>query len=453
MFTGAACWLIVSSLLGLIASIKFHSPTFLADCSWMTYGRVHPAATNALLYGFAVQSGLAVLLWVFARQGGTPLIHPFLIGGAAKIWNLGVLLGIAGIIRGSGSGFENLEMPRYAVCFLFASYLVIALVATITLHHRKERDLQPSQWFLFAALLWFPWIYSTANLLLLKFQVRGVTQAIIAWWFSANLITVWLALIGIAALFCIVPKLVKRPLYSSHYALFAFWTLLLFGTWTGVPFGAPTPAWMPAMSAVATLMLIIPAIAVAKNICGTIKGDCVALKSNPAGLFVQFAVPAFLLSTLMHCAASLPCLNAITNMTWFTVAQTHLQVYGFYAMSIFAAFYYLAPHVSGFAISAKFAKLHFILMALGVAVLVIPLAIAGIAQGLKLNDPSIPAVDVAKGTIPFLRAATTGELLILLGNVAFFANIAGLATLFAKKQFALCCADDSCDAKIAEVKA
>ena len=98
MFTGAACWLIVSSLLGLIASIKFHSPTFLADCSWMTYGRVHPAATNALLYGFAVQSGLAVLLWVFARQGGTPLIHPFLIGGAAKIWNLGVLLGIAGKI-------------------------------------------------------------------------------------------------------------------------------------------------------------------------------------------------------------------------------------------------------------------------------------------------------------------------------------------------------------------
>jgi len=452
MFMSAAVWLLVSSLFGLIASIKFHSPAFLADCSWMTYGRVHPAATNALLYGFAVQSGLAVLLWVFARQGGTPLIHPVLIGGAAKLWNLGVFLGIAGIIRGSGSGFENLEMPRYAVCILFASYLLIALAATITLHHRKERELQPSQWFLFAALLWFPWIYSTANLLLLKFQVRGVTQAIIAWWFSANLITVWLALVAIATVFYLVPKLVNRPLYSSHYALFAFWTLLLFGTSTGVPFGAPTPAWMPALSAVATVMLIIPTIAVLKNVCGSIHGDCAPLKSNPAGAFIKFAMPAFLLATLMKCAASLPHLNAITNMTWFTVAQSHLQVYGFYAMTIFAAFYYLAPRVAGFDCT-RFAKLHFYLMALGVTVLVIPLAIAGIKQGLMLNDPSTPAVDIAKATIPFLRAATTGELLIALSNLVFFINIASMAAAFAKKQYALLCSGDSCETNLAEVKA
>ena len=51
LFTGAAVWLVVASLLGLVASLKFHSPDFLASCSFLTYGRVHPAAVNALLYG------------------------------------------------------------------------------------------------------------------------------------------------------------------------------------------------------------------------------------------------------------------------------------------------------------------------------------------------------------------------------------------------------------------
>src|SRR6185295_7060964 len=108
MFLSAAGWLIVASVLGLIASIKFHSPNFLADCSLLTYGRVHPAATNALLYGFAVQAGLGVLLGIFARQGPNALAHPLLLGAGAKLWNFGVLLGVAGILRGSGTGFENL---------------------------------------------------------------------------------------------------------------------------------------------------------------------------------------------------------------------------------------------------------------------------------------------------------------------------------------------------------
>src|SRR6266566_4052748 len=71
MFVSAAVWLVIASFFGMIASIKFHSPNFLADTPWLTYGRVHPAATNALLYGFCVQAGLGVALWVFVSLGRT----------------------------------------------------------------------------------------------------------------------------------------------------------------------------------------------------------------------------------------------------------------------------------------------------------------------------------------------------------------------------------------------
>src|SRR5436309_15180845 len=69
MFVSAAVWLVISSVFGLIASLKFHSPNFLADCAWLTYGRVRPACTNALIYGFCVQAGLGVALWMFAWLG------------------------------------------------------------------------------------------------------------------------------------------------------------------------------------------------------------------------------------------------------------------------------------------------------------------------------------------------------------------------------------------------
>ena len=73
MFLSAAVWLVLSSAFALIASLKFHSPNFLADCSWLTYGRVRPAGLDSMLYGFCVEGGLAPsrsLLIVVVLLGG-----------------------------------------------------------------------------------------------------------------------------------------------------------------------------------------------------------------------------------------------------------------------------------------------------------------------------------------------------------------------------------------------
>src|SRR5271157_2267011 len=77
LFGGAAFWLVVSSVLAMIASIKFHAPDFLANCPWQTYGRVQPAADNALLYGFCIPAALGVMLWIFARLSRRPLCLAF----------------------------------------------------------------------------------------------------------------------------------------------------------------------------------------------------------------------------------------------------------------------------------------------------------------------------------------------------------------------------------------
>src|SRR5664279_5687380 len=87
LFLSAAAWLVIGSAFTLIASLKFHAPGFLADCAWLTYGRVRPDATNCMLYGFCLPAGLGVALWLLARLGRTRLALPGLVTVGAVCWN------------------------------------------------------------------------------------------------------------------------------------------------------------------------------------------------------------------------------------------------------------------------------------------------------------------------------------------------------------------------------
>ena len=137
LFLSAAVWLVLGSAFGLIASLKFHAPGFLADCAWLTYGRVRPAGFNCLLYGFCMQAGLGVALWLLARLGRTGLALPGLVTVGAGCWNVGVTAGVWGILGGGSSGFENLEMPSHAARLVLLGYLMIVVWGALTFHRRR----------------------------------------------------------------------------------------------------------------------------------------------------------------------------------------------------------------------------------------------------------------------------------------------------------------------------
>src|SRR5271169_5368564 len=220
LFVKSAAWLLAGSVIGLAATLKFHNPNFLADHAWTTYGRLHPAQTIAFIYGFAVQAVLGVALWIIAHLGRTRLaMTPAIVAGCV-IWNLGVFLGIAGVLAGEMTGYEWLEMPRFAAVFLFAGYLLIGLAGLATHRQLPGRAAYTSLWFLLAALFWFPWIFSTAGLLLLAWPVRGVMQAALDWWYMNNLSTVFFGCAGLGAIFYFIPKILRRPLYSHALGLF-----------------------------------------------------------------------------------------------------------------------------------------------------------------------------------------------------------------------------------------
>jgi len=431
LFISAAKWLVIGWVFELIASLKFHAPGFLADYAWLTYGRVHPAFTNSIIYGFCLQAGLGVTLWLFARLGNAPLAQRGLVTLGAAFWNLGVTIGVIGILLGDSTGFEHLEMPGYAVVFIFIGYLLMALWAVVTFHQRRERKLVVSHWFLFTALLWFPWIYSTANLLLVTFPVRGIAQAVIAWWYSQNLLVVWLSLVGLGVAFCFIPKIVRRELSSHYLAVFVYWMLILVAGWGGIPGSAPVPAWMPVLSTIASVFLLLAIVAVALNVGETVGFSLSAFRQGPIASFFVFGILAFVLAGVMRTASALRETSQSLNLTWFAPASTLLNYYGFFGMIMFGAIYVIMPRLLGVELPwPKLLRAHFWLSVAGILLVVLPLALAGIFEVISLSDARTPFLTVMHSTLTFFRVSTMGDLLLLIGHVLFLTNIGGLVAGF-----------------------
>jgi cytochrome c oxidase cbb3-type subunit 1 len=454
VFMGAAAWLVLSSVLALIASIKFHGPGFLADSAWLTYGRVRPAATTALVYGFCLPAGMGVLTWILGRLGQVRLALPVLVVGGAVVWNLGVAMGVYGILHGDGSGFPGLEIPRYAAPTLFMGYSVLGIAALVTFHRRADRNLFVSHWFFITAIFWFPWVFSTAGLLLLGSPVRGVAQAVIAWWYSANLNLVWMSLVGLGTAFYLVAKVTGRELQSRYLGLFAFWVILLVASWTGIPKSAPVPAWLPALSTVTGVMLVLLPVTLMVMLHQTLEGKCSLLWNALSTRFVRVGVMAFVLASLMWVALYAPRISDRLEFTWFQSAESQLRLFGFFAMIMFGAIYYILPQmVNATERSGSLARFHFWLALAGIALAALPLALGGFIEGAKLHNPNIAFVDVMKSTLHFLRVSTIGDLLILVGNVLLLLNIMGLTVSFYRAKATVALREVTAEVAPAGVKA
>jgi cytochrome c oxidase cbb3-type subunit 1 len=424
LFGGAALWLVLGLLLGLAAALSFHAPDLFAKCPCLTFGHAQAAANDLLLYGFALPAALGVLLWIFARLSQAPLALPMVPVVAANLWHLGVLIGTAAILMGDSSGHAWLEYPRAASALMFAAFVLIAVSAAATMGFRANRELYPSHWFLFAALLWFAWAYSTANIFLLSgHPPRGVVQAIIGWWFANNLIFVCLALLGLGIAFYFLPKFAGQPLAGSGYTLFAFLTLVCFGSWCGIPPGAPVPAWLPTVSAFAALLSLIPILALAIVAWKTVRPAGFAFEGGPF-CFMRFGTLSFVLSAFLYLSEFCPRYSRVLEFTWFGFAVTQWQLLGFAGMILCGAIYHILPRVMEKELpQPKLAKASFYLFALGVLFYVIPLLIGGVEQGLKLHDPTVAFAQASSVALLFLRASSVGQFLLLLGSLCLLLNI------------------------------
>src|SRR6266542_6958576 len=233
-YTSAIAWLILGTLLAAFVSFKLHSPDLLSDISFLTWGRVRPAHMNVMVYGWASMAGMGTAIWLMARLCRTVLRYPLLLVAGACFWNLGVLLGVGGILLGDSTGYQWLEFPSYAAIILFVAYMLVASWAVLMFRFRRGEQIYITQWYLLGAFLWFPWLYAAGQLMLFVVPVQGVLQAAVGWWYANNLLFLWFGAIALGTAYYMIPKVIGRPVYSYHLATIGFWSYALFSSWTGM---------------------------------------------------------------------------------------------------------------------------------------------------------------------------------------------------------------------------
>lgn len=423
----AAVWLVIAVLFGLIDSFKFHDRYLLANVEYGTYGRLAAAGETALLYGFGAQAAFGIGIWLFCRLGRTFVVGPLVVFCGCVLWNLTVTTGVIAILCGGATGYAGFEMPGYCAGMLGAAFLLIGVPALLTFHQRRPEMLYPSQWFLLGSFFWFPWIFSTAALLLTAVPQRGALQASTAWWYLHNFDVIFLGFAGLAAIFYFIPKMINKPLYSYYLAMLSFWLLALFGSWGGIPAGAPLPSWIGSLSVVGTVFTAIPIFSIANNLFQTVRDRAVAVDNDPTVRFMYAGLTFWIVSSAHRIVGVLPHVNAITAFTWFGVAEQDLMRLGFFAMTAMGALYYIVPRLLDER-KAEWRPLltgwNFWLMLTGVLIAYVSELVAGLLQGALLHDPNRTDLDVLKATLTPLRIGTLGDLLIFGGTVVFLLNFA-----------------------------
>src|SRR5690606_22333803 len=124
-------------------------------------------------------------------------------------------------IRGGGMNhFPAYEMPAWTTPIFLVSFVILGLSGLLTFAARNERELYPSNWFLFAAFFVFPWITTVAYLMLGRYQVRAVMEPLLSTWFANQFVMLWLAPIALAIIFYFISKLSAQPLFSRSLAVF-----------------------------------------------------------------------------------------------------------------------------------------------------------------------------------------------------------------------------------------
>jgi cytochrome c oxidase cbb3-type subunit I len=440
LFSASVFWLLISLLFGVLATVKMHAPGMLADVAALTFGRVAAASSSSFLYGFASQAGIAVALWLFARTGRTFLIFPVgaLLGGI--IWNVGVLLGIGGILGGGMNHFPAYEMPYWATPFFLVGFVLLGLSGLLTFVARNERELYPSTWFLFAAFFVFPWISAVAYLLLGRYEIRGILEPIVATWFFNNFVMLWLTPIALAILFYFISKLSQQPLRGYETAVFSFWLYILCAHASGFQNLVAVPTWMPTLSVVVNTLLALPIALIAYIWYSTWAGHNRAKKQKEASSkYIVFSAVGFVITGVFLLLLSYPAIDEVVGMTIFQNAASSWTFYAFIGMALFGAIVYIVPRLTEIDWpSPKLVTGHFALTAAGIVLVVLALALGGYVQGNAINNPQLPfsgKPGVVRQVIPYIGISTIGWLLILIGQVALLSNMA----LMFKSCMAGCC--------------
>lgn len=426
-FTSGAAWLAISLILGVISTAKMVAPTFMDSCSWFTEGRVFSAHMSTLIYGWGCQAAFGVLIWLVARLTRQENKASGIILTAGHAWNVIVAAGTIAILAGFGTGVPWMEFPTMAWPALLTAYFLIAVWTMIQFRVRPPGEVYVSQWFAVAALVWFPWILATSFVLIYCVGGNALMSAAVAAWYRSGVTYLFFLPTAAAAAYYLAPKVTGKPVHSYSLSLIGFWTLAIVAPWAGMQklAGAPIPFFLPYLGAGATVLIGVPAIAIAVSTLRTMFSAPGKLSASPSLHFVAGGVVCMFVLGLASCVVNLPHLTLpLTQFSITTYGMDILAIYGCFSFVMFGAIYFIVPRLTRREwLSKRLIKLHFLFSMYGVIAIVVLSVLGGVLHGQGQEDFKFTWDSAVARAYPYQIATLIAWCFVLFSNFFFFMHL------------------------------
>ncbi|MBS1809988.1 MAG: cytochrome-c oxidase, cbb3-type subunit I [Acidobacteria bacterium] len=388
-------WGIVGFLVGLIVAIKLRWPDFLGFIPFLSYGRLRPLHTNAVIFAFAGNAIFVGVYYSLQRLCKARMFSDALSKAHFWGWQLIIVSAALTLPFGITSSKEYAELEWPIDIAITLVWVVFGVNMMGTIFKRREKHMYVAIWFYIATFLTVAMLHVVNSLELpvtfLKSysMYAGVQDALVQWWYGHNAVAFFLTTPFLGIMYYFVPKAAERPVYSYRLSIIHFWALIFLYIWAGPHHLLYTslPDWAQSLGTVFSIMLIAPSWGGMINGLLTLRGAWDRVRESPVLKFFVIAITAYGMSTFEGPMMSLKNVNAITHYTDYTIGHVHLGALTWNGGVAFAILYYIFPKIYRTELfSKKLANAHFWFATLGILFYAIPLYWAGITQSLMWKE-------------------------------------------------------------------
>jgi cytochrome c oxidase cbb3-type subunit 1 len=432
-------WGIVGMAVGVVLAAQLLLPELNFDTSWLTYSRLRPLHTNAVIFAFGGCALFATSYWVVQRTCNVPLWGGPLVAFTFWGWQLVIVLAAVTLPLGLTQGKEYAELIWPIDVLITLVWVAYALVFFGTLAVRKVEHIFVANWFFGAYILTVAVLHVVNSLAIPTSWTHsypiysGAVDAMVQWWYGHNAVGFFLTAGFLGMMYYFVPKQVGRPVYSYRLSIVHFWALIALYMWAGPHHLQYTalPDWVQSLGMVFSLMLLAPSWGGMINGIMTLSGAWHKLREDPILKFMIVSLSFYGMSTFEGPMMSIKTVNALSHYTDWTIGHVHSGALGWVAMVSIGCIYALIPKLFGRATmhSIKAIDLHFWTSTIGVVLYIASMWIAGVMQGLMwraMNDDgtlTYTFIESVEATYPYYAVRLLGGLLFLAGMLVMAWNV------------------------------
>ena len=428
-------WGIVGMLVGVVIAAQLAWPALNFDVPWLTYGRLRPLHTNAVIFAFGGSALFATSYYVVQRTCHVRLICRRLAAFTFWGWQAVIVLAAVTLPLGITQGKEYAELEWPIDVLIALVWVAYAFVFIGTIAIRRVRHIYVANWF-FAAFILAVAMLHIVNSAVIPVGLwksyslyAGVQDAMVQWWYGHNAVGFFLTAGFLGIMYYFVPKQANRPIYSYRLSVVHFWSLVFTYMWAGPHHLHYTalPDWAQSLGMIMSLILLAPSWGGMINGIMTLSGAWEKLRTDPVLRFLIVSVSFYGMSTFEGPMMSIKTVNALSHYTDWTIGHVHSGALGWVAFVSIGAMYYLIPRLFGRQLySQRMVETHFWISTVGIVLYITSMWVAGIMQGLMwraVNDDGT----LTYSFIESVEAMHPFYVIRLLGGVLFFAGMVVMA--------------------------